>query len=157
MDKLHKLAKSIISYLFATYNDFDEVVRVRQSHENSADYEHNIIRLNLRDDEDFGFMRHLRECHSCELNGVSPMLWTILHEVGHFMTANEIPPQDYDEAISTKVLLTLYGDKIKTDENLQNLYFNTATEWAATEWAVNYTENFYEEALVFSRELEALR
>ena len=74
MDRLHRFAKSFIDFYFP---DFD--IRVRQSRENSADYEKNIIRLNLRDDEDFGFMRHLHEVHGFKLSDtlISPMMWTI--------------------------------------------------------------------------------
>lgn len=143
MDRLHRFAKSFIDFYFP---DFD--LRVRQSRENSADYEKNIIRLNLRDTEDYGFMRHLHEVHGFKLSDtlISPMMWTILHEIGHFATIYDIPPQDYDEAISTKMLLTLYGEEIKTDTTLQDKYFNTITEWEATEWAIKWVKSHFMEA-----------
>ena len=154
MDKLHKTAKDIITLITS---DFDMNIRVRHSHENSADYERSIIRLNLRDDEDFGFMRNLREQHNCHLDCISPMMWTILHEIGHFMTIDEIPEADYEEALETKALLAIYGDKIKTNTILQDVYFSTETEWQATEWAISYTRKHYVMVLEFSKCLEALR
>jgi hypothetical protein len=153
MDKLHRYAKNFINFYFP---DFD--LRVRQSRENSADYEKNIIRLNLRDSEDYGFMRHLHEVHGFKLSDtlISPMMWTILHEVGHFATIDEIPPQDYDEAISTKTLLTLYGEEIKTNPTLQDRYFNTATEWEATEWAIEWVKSHFMDAYHATRAMQRL-
>lgn len=153
MDRLHRFAKSFIDFYFPDFN-----LRVRQSRENSADYEKNIIRLNLRDTEDYGFMRHLHEVHGFKLSDtpISPMLWTILHEVGHFATIDEIPPQDYDEAISTKALLTLYGEEIKTNTALQDTYFNTITEWEATEWAIKWVKTHFDEASLASEAMQRL-
>lgn len=154
MDRLHRFAKSFIDFYFPTFD-----LRVRQSHENSAEYEKRIIRLNLRDAEDYGFMRHLHEVHGFKISDtlISPMMWTILHEVGHFATIDEIPPQDYDEAISTKVALTLYGEEIKTDPTLQDKYFNTITEWEATEWAIKWVKTHFDEAYHATKTMQRLQ
>lgn len=153
MDRLHRFAKSFIDFYFPSFD-----LRVRQSRENSADYEKNIIRLNLRDTEDYGFMRHLHEVHGFKLSDtlISPMMWTILHEVGHFATIDEIPPQDYEEAISTKALLTVYGEEIKTNHFLQDMYFDTATEWEATEWAIKWVKSHFMDAYHATKTMQRL-
>lgn len=149
MDKLHKYAKNFINFYFPNLG-----VRVRQSKENSADYEKRILRLNLRDDEDFGFMRHLRESHCCELSCISSMIWTILHEVGHFVTIDEISDEDYETSLSIKAYLSVVD--IENDTTLQDEYFNTPTEWKATEWAIEWVVKNFDDAYHASKELKRL-
>ena len=152
MDKLHEYAAAIV-------HSIDLELEVEQSDENSFDYAEDLIRLNLRDDEDNGFMRHLKEKHGyADADKYSPMLWTILHEVGHSQTADEYSDEEYEEGLNTKLGLACCSpEELKTNEVLQDRYFDTAEEWYATEWAIDYLDTHRRECRHMSAELEALK
>ena len=151
MDKLHELAAAIVAEL-------DEELFVVQSDENSYEYAESTIRLNLRDDDDYGFMRHLREVHGYDNSAISPMLWTILHEVGHSETDEDYTEKEYIDGINTKACLACCSDEeMRTNEVLQDRYFNTVEEWLATEWAIDYVKSHLRKCKKWSHELEALK
>lgn len=152
MDKLHRFAKKFIkTRCFAN-------LKVRQSKENSFEFNRNIIRLNLRDDDDLGFMRHLRECHRCKFRNISSMLWTILHEVGHYATQNNLTLEEEEESYEIKAICAVVPSRIaEKSTKIQDLYFNTPIEWEATEWAIRWVFKNYCLARYYSKRLEALR
>lgn len=152
MDKLHKYATAIIHAI-------DPDLKVEQSDENSFDYAEDLIRLDLRDTEDFGFMRHLKTVHEYpNADKYSPMLWTILHEVGHSQTCDEYSDEEYEEGLNIKMGLSCFAlDEVKTNEVLQDRYFNTAEEYYATEWAIAYVDTHPRKCKRMSAELEALK
>ena len=151
MDKLHTLAASIVAAL-------DDELFVEQSDENSFEYAESLVRLSLRDDDDFGFMRHLREVHGYDNAEISPMLWTILHEVGHAETEEDYSDREYEKSLKVKMnLACLPLEQVHTDPELQDLYFNTIEEWLATEWAIDYVKSHARKCAKWSRQLEALK
>lgn len=115
-------------------------LKVRRSFENSYESATNTIRLNLHDKEDYGFMRHIKEVHNCEwADEFSWKLWTVLHEVGHFMTENDLTEEEEEEAEEIKLNLTCVSKKdLLNSVELQDYYFNSPKEWKATEWAINF-------------------
>lgn len=150
MDKLHRYARNFIKTHF-------DGLKVKQSNENSYEYKKDIIRLNLRDDDDFGFLRHLRETHGCQKLNDKLMLWTILHEVGHYMTQDDITEEEYAVDMATKAICAVISKETAELKNVQNMYFDAPSEWHATEWAVEWVEDNYEEASKIAKELESLR
>ena len=151
MDKLHTLAASIVAAL-------DDELFVEQADENSFEYAESLIRLNLRDENDGGFMRHLREVHGYDNEKISPMLWTILHEVGHNETEDEYTDKEYADGLQVKMRLAcLPLEWVYADPDLQDAYFNTTEEWLATEWAIDYVKSHPRKCAKWSRQLEALK
>lgn len=152
MDKLHEYAAAIVRAI-------DDELEVEQADENSFEYAEDLIRLNLRDDEDCGFMRHLKEKHGyADADKYSPMLWTILHEVGHYETAEDYSDEEYEKGLNIKLGLACCSpEELNSNEVLQNRYFDTAEEWYATEWAIEYIESHPRKAKKMSAELETLK
>lgn len=151
MDALHKLASAIV-------DEIEPELRVEQSDENSFEYAEDLVRLNLWDDEDCGFMRHLRTVHGYDNSAISPMLWTILHEVGHYETADDYDDDEYTEGLNEKACLACLSDEeMRTNEVLQDRYFNIVEEWLATEWAIDFVKSHLRKSKKWSRELEALK
>jgi hypothetical protein len=105
----------------------------------------NSVNIDLTDFEDYGFMRHLVEVHKCEwATEFNLHLWSILHEIGHYETEDEICEEDGEEEI--RYWLSLTDKDMAKDTNIQNGYFNLTSEYFATEWAIEWIENNYEHA-----------
>ena len=115
-------------------------LKVRRSFENSYESATNTIRLNLHDKQDYGFVRHIKEAHNCEwADKFSWKLWTVLHEVGHFMTENDLTEEEIALDEEIKLHLACFSKKeLLNSELLQTVYFNCPKEWKATEWAINF-------------------
>ena len=98
------------------------------------------VNIDLTDSEDMGFMRHLSKVHKCSFANEYPvLLWSILHEVGHYFTFDEDTLDDEtDERI---VLSAIDNKKLMRSVAIQNRYFNLESEWLATEWAINFVAN----------------
>lgn len=98
------------------------------------------ININLDElNQDYGFLRHLRVVHKCEFcNKYSPLLWAILHEVGHYYTLDDY---DNEEEEDERIALSLLDDDVLHNPMVQDRYFNLPSEWGATEWAIHFVEN----------------
>jgi len=68
--------------------------------------------------------------------GFSTITLSLLHEIGHFMTEDDID-DDYDRI---EVLKELHK-KYKTLEAINNAYFNLPDESMATDWAIGWLNN----------------
>ena len=102
------------------------------------DNEKETINVDLSDLEDMGFMRHLREVHKCKFaNEYSLTLWSILHEIGHYYTLDDVEEDDEDD----RVALALTTTAVAHNKKVQNRYFNMPSEWAATEWAIDFIKD----------------
>lgn len=99
------------------------------------------IYIDLADKNDGGFMRHLRYNHGFTLAyKYSLLMWTILHELGHYFTEDEY--EDSEEDTEIRNLCSLIDREISdNDSELQDVYFNLKTEWVATEWAINFVKS----------------
>lgn len=157
MDKLYLYARKIVKSLYG--ND----IKVRKSKESAFNYTTNILELNLRDDaddnDDLGFYRHLRCAHRCKMAyTLSPMIWTILHELGHYETQDDYGDKDYNVGLGIKGLLALCTyDTMTNSKELQDLYYNTKEEWLATEWAIRFVRKNKKLVKEWSEKLESLR
>lgn len=153
MDKLHEYAAAIVRSLY------DDELFVEQSDENSFDYAENLIRLNLRDDEDFGFMRHLENVHGFKpARQFSEMVWTLLHEIGHYETQDDYDDEEYEQGLNIKLNLACLPPKgLRDDEKLQDKYFNIVEEWVATEWAIDFVKHHKKLCKKWSKDMESLR
>lgn len=99
----------------------------------------NTINIDYTETDDCGFMRHLKEIHKCDFAyDYSLILWTILHEIGHYETEWELLEND-DEA-ELRFWLSLTSKEKANDIIIQNKYYNLTAEWCATEWAIEWIE-----------------
>jgi len=96
------------------------------------EWDTNTIYYNRADDpQDVGFTRHLRAKHCfAEPERYSMRLWSILHELGHYFNPDE------EEDLYAKALCALLPYETATENRIvQDLYYNSPDEFAATEWA----------------------
>lgn len=92
-----------------------------------------LINVDLTDNDDRGFLRHLAQVHKCKfVNEFDLIVWSILHEVGHYFTFDE---DDLDNEFNDRLALSVCEG---ADEKIQDRYFNLPSEWKATEWAIKY-------------------
>ena len=88
------------------------------------------------DDDDCGFLRHMREYHE---NGeiadnFSLKLWTVLHEVGHYYTMDET-----EDDLDTRALCAMIPvEQARKSVEIQDMYFNIENEFIATDWAIDF-------------------
>lgn len=144
MKKIYHYAKLIV-------RSITDELEVAEGDENSFDFEQNLITLDFTPQPDFGFARHRREVHKCHLK-VDERLWTILHEIGHYMTDDELTEEDYKETEVAKLYCSLVPEDVAMNNpSIQNLYFDTPSEWLATEWAIDYVKHHYLKCKKWSR------
>lgn len=109
------------------------------NHEDDSYYEYvtDIISVDPEPQADDGFLRHLAEVHKCGFAYDYPLiLWTILHEVGHYYTLEDVI---CDDEIETRVLCATVPLEVARDnERIRNMYYNLPSEWEATEWAIDF-------------------
>lgn len=114
------------------------------------DYD-DIIYIDL-DQDDNGFMHHLKTAHHYN-NNMGLTIWTILHEIGHRFTYDDI--DDETDEVLRLTYEHLYEEGQFTMAQWQKAYYNLKSEWVATEWAINYIENHKTLCKIFNRLLEA--
>ena len=117
-----------------------EVKVEKSDEENYFDFETDTLYLcNTQEGEEM-FLRHLREKHQCLfVDDFKPKVWTILHEIGHFETAELY---DIEEDFAARAAFALIPTD-KADKEMQDLYFDLESEWQATEWAIDYAARHY--------------
>lgn len=74
-------------------------------------------------------------------------LWSLLHEIGHHETYDEISDEENDYCDDTK-------KKIEEGELPNELYYDMIDERLATEWAVEYANTHKEELKAFWGKLQ---
>lgn len=109
----------------------------------------NIINFDFSIKDDYGFLNHLEEFHNCKFTRHFHLnFWTILHEIGHYETENEIDTKkDWGDR------LALYCTNEITPE-IRNAYFNLSWEFAATEWAIDWIHTNWNEAYMINKLIE---
>lgn len=88
------------------------------------------------DDDDCGFLRHMREYHeNGEIADTLPLkVWVILHEVGHYYTIDEVA-----DDVDTRALCAMISvEDARKDTQIQDMYFNIENEFIATDWAIDF-------------------
>lgn len=107
--------------------------------DNYFDADENEIWLNPKDNEDCGFLRHLKEVHGFEKTMNYPLwMWSVLHEIGHFETLDFC---ESDEMTERVICASHSKEEAEQSVELQDLYFNLESEWEATEWAINFIKS----------------
>lgn len=105
----------------------------------------NTINIDYTETDDYGFMRHLKEIHKCDFTyDYSLILWTMLHEIGHYETEWELLEED-DEAL-LRFWLSFTSKKDAHNIVIQDKYYNLTAEWYATEWAIQWISGNSEKA-----------
>ena len=103
--------------------------------EDNYDYVNEVIHINPTLKEDYGFTRHLYEYHKPAIK-LPTQIWTILHEYGHYFTADE-----FEVDMDTRAICGMIAKEVACNyKEVQDLYFNMEDEYGATEWACAYAE-----------------
>ena len=77
------------------------------------------------------------------INGVSPFIWSLLHEIGHHETWDELTEEEIDESMQIK-------ESIDVDDHASRMiYYTCPDEYAATDWAGHYIETHREKVEEF--------
>lgn len=116
----------------------------------------NNINITLKEDDPEGekaFLQHIALTHKCHfVNEISPLAWTILHEIGHYFTDDYLTDEDREADYEYRKLLSLGiipDDYSRPDDSIDEAYFNLPAEWEATEWAINYIKKHPRKCLIF--------
>jgi len=130
-DNIKKLVKSIDEELSVTF-----ICGVGSYFETAT----NTINIDYTDIDDCGFRRHLKEVHKCDFTyDYSLMLWTILHEIGHYETEWELLENQAEAEL--RFLLSLADETDVHNTAIQDKYYNLTAEWCATEWAIEWIKD----------------
>lgn len=130
-DNITKLVKSIDEELSVTF------IKGGRCTFETATNTINIDFAEINEEDDFGFLRNLKEVHKCDFAyDYSLVLWTILHEIGHYETEWELLESD-DEA-ELRFWLSLTPKEKANDIIIQDKYYGLTAEWIATEWAIEW-------------------
>lgn len=108
--------------------------------------------------EDEWFMEFIAETFGYKAQ--YPFLMSLLHEVGHHFTIDDIEEEDevFSEDEKTRISEEMQTADVERTKALEWEYFNLPDEIAATEWAVAYAvEHTAELAEMWSEVLEALQ
>ena len=71
--------------------------------------------------------------------GFSSLTLTLLHELGHFETFNQIPKGYFREVACNKIIKLCTDKNGNLDRDRANLmYFNLPDEWLASQWAADW-------------------
>lgn len=90
---------------------------------------------------DGGFLYHIEKSHNYKyVNKISIIVWSILHEIGHYETEGLEYDEDYDEYIRD-YCATIPISEAEKDPELAKIYFDLPKEWEATEWAIDFVES----------------
>lgn len=108
------------------------------------------IHLNLRETNgEDEFLNHLALEHKCSFVNEFPLeLWTILHELGHHYTEDDVlnPELDYFARVAIN---NADPSSYENNQEVANAYFNLESEWRATEWAIRYAKKHPLKCLIF--------
>lgn len=127
----------IFDYLKIAYfiHRIDPQIKVTFAREKMwANIENKEINIDVTDNEDMGFRKHIYNGHKFkDVNKYSLLMWSILHEIGHIKT-----PKAKDDMHARTLCAMVSEETARKDISIQNLYFNIPCEWQATEWAINF-------------------
>jgi len=123
-------------------------VKLRATHDGTEfDYEEDTIYYDRKPDPfDKCFMRHVKEKHLFPTaDKYSFRLWSILHELGHYFNPDE-EEDEYGKAFCAVI------PKEYAMENtwIQDLYYDSPDEIAATAWAIEWIEEHPKLSSLFS-------
>jgi len=87
---------------------------------------------------------------------VPMLLFSILHEIGHFETLGKITQKEIDIDTATKGIIELAYGAYRGDDNycFFKAYWDLKMEYLANEWAVNFVKSNTEECAEFYGKLK---
>lgn len=139
INKIAKLVKDLTEY---------DIIYSKEE-ETHTDHIEEKIFLNL-DDDVYKFLLHIQTKHECRLAfDYHPILWVVLHEIGHEKTWEDITPQEWEEYAFINFAFDI---GLGSQQELERQYYNSAVEWCATEWAIWFVENHKKELKQFEIE-----
>lgn len=100
-----------------------------------------------QDGTDKDFLDAIEKHHKPQVTA-DLFLWSLLHEIGHHETLCQFSDKDFEE------YLTFSTDAFE-GKHTNYEYCTCPIEWTATEWAVEYANNNFEEISIFWNELQS--
>lgn len=114
-------------------------VHIKRTDEDTEfEWNTNTIYYNPAEDpQDAGFARHIEQKHLFpNPKQYSMHLWTLLHELGHYFN-----PDEAVDIESKAICAILPREMAEECERIQNMYYDSPDEFAATEWACSWVEH----------------
>ena len=152
MKNARKKAKKLIEDFIESFGYNPE-----ESDEFAMDTESDLIFYTLDEPEttsaNIALKRYLKE----EFHISIPiLLFSILHEIGHFETLGEITQAEIDEDDEYKAIIQLAFDEYEGDDNycFFKAYWDLKMEYLANEWAVNFVKSNTKECAEFYGKLK---
>jgi len=105
------------------------------------------ITLNDKMEDNATWKKFLKETYNFNLTQENLFSLSILHELGHHYTLDDLPEEEQErdiisETIENDLETSGKNEVSYTSEELQMIYFNSLREKVATDWAVEtYREN----------------
>lgn len=86
------------------------------------------------------FTDHVYDCHGyADVYKFPPELFTVLHELGHYFS-NDDEMIEVDWTMRALISVISAPDTLEEYKRVAQNYFDLPTEWAATEWAIEYVK-----------------
>lgn len=123
-------------------------VHIKKTNEGSAfEWDTNTIYYDRKPDPfDKCFMRHVKEKHLFPYaDNYSFRLWSILHELGHYFN-----PDEEEDEWGKALCALLPVEQTLNDIEIQDYYYDSPDEIAATAWAIEWIEEHPKLASLFS-------
>lgn len=98
-----------------------------------------------RYEDDIDLINYIEKTY--EVEDLEPwyFIYSILHEIGHHMTLNQLTEEEYEEE-------NIYRQLITDNE----AYFNLKAERLANDWAINYLSEHFEDCWKLQRKCFAI-
>lgn len=96
------------------------------------------------------FQKHIRNKHHYDsAHKFSATLWTILHEMGHHFTSDDFDESIEDEEAPIRAMCAMIPLNEAMEKGIEDTYYDLPTEFAATEWAINFIKSHPRKARLF--------
>lgn len=93
-----------------------------------------------RYDDDIDFINHIEQTYEIEDFEPWYFIFSVLHEIGHHMTLNQMTEEEYQSDLLIRQLITN-----------NEAYFNLKAEQLANDWAINYLSEHFEDCWKLQR------
>lgn len=112
--------------------------------------------INVLDEDDCGFIRHLKNKHYCNYaEDYDILTWAILHEIGHCETQYFVVEDD--DSGYRDLLNRIDYDLLQQNEALQDVYYDLPLEREASEWAISYEYEHQDKIIFYDKIINKLK
>lgn len=131
-----------INEFINTIDNFEDVVEGEEfvCYPDTNEIEIDLVNVDLHDDFYYNLMERT------DKKDISIFTWSILHEVGHCMTYHFLDKRAYNHCQYIK-------RKIEQGKISATEYYSLADEKRATNWAIKFVDNNYDEVKKFDNDI----